>query len=207
LIFTRQFKYQCHVAQAERYDRDLSDIFAVQDEITASVSAAILPTMGRSECERAARKPPDSLDAWKRYHRGMWHQGKIEAAENALAIGFFERAIELDPGFAVAHAAMTYALVGQAVTFRPRTERHLILPDATEHARGAVALDPPEAIGHGALLVALTYMGRHEEALVEADLAVSRAPNSAWVYGDQGYARTFGGQPHEAIDPSKPRCG
>jgi len=48
---------------AERYDRDLTDIFAVQDEITASVSAAILPTMDRSERERAARKPPESLDA------------------------------------------------------------------------------------------------------------------------------------------------
>jgi adenylate cyclase len=188
---------------AERYDRDLSDIFAVQDEITESVSAAILPTMERSERERAARKPPDSLDAWECYHRGMWHQGKVEAAENALAIGFFERAIELDPGFAVAHAAMTYALVGQAVTFRPRAERHLILPRATEHARRAVALDPTEAIGHGALSVALTHMGRHEEALAEADLAVSLAANSAWVYGYQGHARTFGGRPHEAIEPLK----
>src|SRR4029077_14987464 len=49
---------------AERYDRDLADIFAVQDEITASVSAAILPTLERSERERAARKSPESLDAW-----------------------------------------------------------------------------------------------------------------------------------------------
>jgi adenylate cyclase len=186
---------------AERYDRDLTDIFAVQDEITASVSAAILPTMERSERERAARKPPDSLDAWECYHRGLWHQAKVEAAENALAIGFFERAIELDPGFAAAHAAMTYALVVQAVSFRPRAERQTLLPRATEHARRAVTLDPTEAFGHGALSVALVHMGRQDEALAEADLAVSIAPNAASVYGYQGYARAFGGRPREAIEP------
>src|SRR5713226_1058016 len=95
---------------AERYDRDLTDIFAVQDEITASVSAASLPTMERSERERASRKPPDSLDAWECYHRGLWHFSKVEAAESARAIGFFERAIELDRDFAAAHAALSTAL-------------------------------------------------------------------------------------------------
>jgi hypothetical protein len=56
---------------AERYDRDLVEIFAVQDEITGAVSGAILPAMERTERERAARKPPDSLDAWECYHRGL----------------------------------------------------------------------------------------------------------------------------------------
>jgi len=58
---------------AERYDEDLTDIFSVQDEITTSVSIAILPALERSERERAARKQPDSLDAWECYHRGLWH--------------------------------------------------------------------------------------------------------------------------------------
>src|SRR5271165_3763013 len=61
----------------ERYDRDLTDIFVVQDEITESVSVAILPTVDRTERERAARKPTNSLDAWECYHRGMWHIAKI----------------------------------------------------------------------------------------------------------------------------------
>jgi adenylate cyclase len=67
---------------AERYDRDLADIFAVQDEITSSVSAAIQPALERSERERAGRKPPDSLDAWESYYRGMWHLAKVDATEN-----------------------------------------------------------------------------------------------------------------------------
>ena len=66
---------------AERYDRDLADIFAVQDEITASVSAAIQPALDRRERGRAARKPPESLDAWECYHRGMWHFANAEARE------------------------------------------------------------------------------------------------------------------------------
>ena len=82
---------------AERYDRDLADIFAVQDEITTSVSAAIQPALERSERERSARKPADSLDAWESYHRGMWHFSKVEVAENETARSFFQHAIELDP--------------------------------------------------------------------------------------------------------------
>ena len=70
---------------AERYDRELADIFAVQDEITTSVSAAIQPALERSERERSARKPADSLDAWESYHRGMWHFSKVEVAENEKA--------------------------------------------------------------------------------------------------------------------------
>ena len=186
---------------AERYDRDLTDIFAVQDEITASVSAAILPTMERSERERAARKPPDNLDAWECYHRGLWHYAKIEAAENARAIAFFERAIELDPGFAAAHAAMARALASEAVRFRPPAERQTLIPRAVEHARRSVALDPADAIGHGALALTLLLTGRHEEAMAEADLSVSLDPNSAPAHGYQGATRAFGGRPRDAIEP------
>src|SRR5271165_4084812 len=128
---------------AERYDRDLTDIFAVQDEITASVSAAILPTMERSERERAARKPPDSLDAWECYHRGMWHFAKIEAGETALAQDFFERAIALDPGFAAAQAAMTVAILTAASQFRPQSERQVLVPRAADHARRSILRSIP----------------------------------------------------------------
>jgi len=91
---------------AERYDRDVADIFSMQDEITASVAAAIQPALERSERERVARKPPESLDAWECYHRGMWHFANVEAAENEKARTFFRRAIELDARFAAAQAAL-----------------------------------------------------------------------------------------------------
>jgi adenylate cyclase len=127
---------------AERYDRDLTDIFAVQDEITASVSAAILPTMERSERERAARKPPDGLNAWEYYHRGLWHFAKMEAAENDRARDCFGRAIGIDPGFAAAYAAISMTYITEVTQFRSSAMRPEIMPHAIEHARRSIAIDP-----------------------------------------------------------------
>ena len=188
---------------AERYDRDLTDIFAVQDDIAGSVSAAILPTVERSERERAARTPPGSLDAWECYHRGLWHFAKFEPAENVLATGFFERATELDREFSAAHAALAEAYLIDANIFRPQSEREVLVPRATEHARQSVVLDPTEARGHAALAKCLLIVGRHAEALVEGDLAVSLDPNSAMAHFAQGFARAFSGRPADAIAPLK----
>ena len=84
---------------AERYDRDLADIFALQDEITEAVTIALVPAIADAEQHRALRKPPESLDAWAAYQRGMWHLSKASAEDNALAEKFFQRAIDLDPIF------------------------------------------------------------------------------------------------------------
>ena len=85
---------------AEHYDRDLADIFALQDEITETVTVAIAPALAYAEQHRALRKPPGSLDAWAAYQRGLWHVGKFSPADNALAQKFFQQAIDLDPNFA-----------------------------------------------------------------------------------------------------------
>src|SRR5712671_350839 len=129
---------------AERYDRDLADIFAVQDEITLNVSAAIQPALERSERERAARKPPESLDAWECYHRGMWHFANVEAAENEKARGFFRRAIELDPRFAPAEAALALTYLNEITLFRPNL-RAMNIPHALDHVGRAIKIDPSDA--------------------------------------------------------------
>src|SRR5208282_3222311 len=150
---------------------------------------------------RASR--PTAFDAWECYHRGMWHLAKVEVAENALAQDFFERAIALDPGFAAAQAAMTFAILTAAVLFRPQSERQVSVPRAFDHARRSTALDPSEAVGHCAMAYALTLMGRHDEAMTEADLAVGLDPNFALAHAWKGFTRTFGGRPREAIEPLK----
>jgi adenylate cyclase len=73
---------------AERYDRDLADIFAVQDEITEAVTIALAPAIADAEQQRAMRKPPGSLDAWTAYQRGLWHLGKATREHHALAEKF-----------------------------------------------------------------------------------------------------------------------
>ena len=81
---------------AERYDREIEHMFAVQDEIAEAVTVAIRPAVGDAEQRRVLRKPPDSLSAWETYQRGLWHAAKHNAADNALARQLFQQAIRLD---------------------------------------------------------------------------------------------------------------
>jgi adenylate cyclase len=185
---------------AERYDRDLTDIFAVQDEITASVSAAIFPTMERSERERAARKPTESLDAWECYYRGMWHFAKFEAVEIERARSLFQRAINLDPQFAPAVATLALTYLNEITLFRPDL-RGANLPLALDHSMRAVNIDATDATGHSALARSLWMSGRHDESLAQAEIAVRCDPNSAAAHGALGGARLWGGFPRQAIEP------
>jgi adenylate cyclase len=185
---------------AQRYDRDLADIFSVQDEITQSVSEAIQPALERSERERAARKAPDSLDAWESYHRGMWHLANVEATENEKARRFLCRAIELDPRFSPAEAALAVTYLNEITLFHPNV-RAVNIPQALNHAGRAIQIDASDATAHAALARALWMSGRHAESVAEADLAVSLDPNSAAAHGAQGGARLWAGRPGDAIKP------
>jgi TolB-like protein len=91
---------------AERYDREIADVFAVQDEITAAMTTAILPAVMKAEIRRVIRKPPKSLRAWEAYQRGLRHMGKGSAEDNGRAKQFFERAVALDPTFAPAYSGL-----------------------------------------------------------------------------------------------------
>jgi adenylate cyclase len=94
---------------AERYDRDLADIFVVQDEITEAVTITIAPAIAEAELQRAMRKPPDSLDAWAAYQRGLWHHSKATPHDNALAQKFLQQAIDLDPNFSGFYVGLAMA--------------------------------------------------------------------------------------------------
>ena len=186
---------------AERYDRNLDDVFAVLDEISASITGAVISAIERNERERVTRKMAASLSAWECYNRGLWHYANAEATENALALKFFERAVEFDAGFVAAHAAMARTLATEVTRFRPPTIRPAFISRATAHARRSIALDPADAAGHGALALTLLHMGQHDEAMAEADVAVHLNPNSALPYGYQGASRAFGGRPRDAAQP------
>jgi adenylate cyclase len=101
---------------AERYDRDLADIFAVQDDITEAVTIAVAPAIDEAERQRAIRKLPGSLDAWAAYQRGLWHFSKFTADDNAVAQKFFQQAIDLDPTFAGGYWGLASAQVDVAST-------------------------------------------------------------------------------------------
>jgi adenylate cyclase len=130
----------------------------------------------------------------------MWHFSKVESAENATARSFFGRAIELDPQFAPAAAALALTYLNEITLFDARL-RAVNLPFALDHAVHAVQIDATDAAGHAALARALWMSARHAESLAKAELAVSLDPNSAAAYGALGGARLWSGLADAAVEP------
>jgi adenylate cyclase len=184
---------------AERYDRDLSDVFAVQDEIAASVTAVIEPALAAAEQERVLRKPPERLDAWEAYQRGLWHFHKYRPEENKTALAFFSQAIALDPNFAPGHYGYALALQWDIWHFssRPFLE---VQGTAREEAQIAVSLDDRDAMAHAVLAHMMMWGGDWEAAIAEARTAVALNPNSAFVISMLGCVLGFGGYREEALE-------
>ena len=182
---------------AERYDRDLADIFVVQDEISEAVTIAIAPAIADAERQRAMRKPPDSLDAWAAYQRGLWHDSKSTPHDNALAQKFLKQAIDLDPDFSGSYAGLALAQF-QANDFGtsglPET-----LSSVEALARRAVALDGADAGARSVLANTLWRRGDYEGALAEAERALATAPNLALAHHEVGATLIHSGRPKEGL--------
>jgi adenylate cyclase len=183
---------------AERYDRDVADIFAVQDEISGAVTIAMAPAITGAEQHRAMRKPPESLDAWAAYQRGLWHLGKLTKEDNSLADRFFQQAVELDPTFAGGHWGLANAQFEAASIFRTGSLADAQL-SAERSARRAVDLDGTDAEARASLGYMLLMRGDYEGALSEARRALAIAPNLAIAHGVLGGTLTFSGQPKDAL--------
>ena len=173
---------------AERYDRDLADIFALQDEITEAVTIAIAPAIANAEQHRAMRKPPGSLDAWAAYQRGLWHLEKNTEDDNTLAERFFQQAVELDPNFPGGHTGLAYAQHGAA------SRRGLPDTESVESARRAVRLDANDAEARVCLGFMLLWQGDLEGALAESKTALALSPNLASAHGLMGSVLNWSGQ-------------
>ncbi len=129
---------------AERYDGDLADIFHLQDKVASDVVGAIAPKLERIGIERAERKPTGSTDAYDTYLRGMskFYLWTMEATGDARRL--FDRAIELDPGFAAAHAMAAQLYAHSKV--RGLTLDRAKVAETAELARRAMVLGPDDAL-------------------------------------------------------------
>ena len=183
---------------AERYDRDLSDIFALQDEITETLVAALQGQVGEFERERAHRKPPESLDAWESYQRGLWHLWRMDAEDLAEARRLFGRAAELDPNFAQAFAAWGFTLFLEVATLYSDSPLET-LEQALRLANQAVALDDNEAMAHNALGRVQILRGEYDSAIAELRTAIDLNPSSALARYGLGMALLLTEQLGEAI--------
>ncbi len=183
---------------ADRYDRGPSDIFAVQDEITASVTGIIEPALADAEQQRVLRKPPDSLDAWEAYQRGLWHFNKYSPEENKAALEFFRQAIGLNSNFAPGHYGYALALQWEIWHFSTRPLNEVQGAARTE-AQIAVSLDDKDAMAHAILAHMMMWGSEWEAAIAEARTAIALNPNSAFVISMLGCVLGFGGYREEAL--------
>ena len=186
-----------HHVWAERYDRELAGIFALQDEITERVVAAVEPQLYAAEGIRAKRKQPESLDAWECVMRALSCVNSRSQNDYAMARELLERAIELDPAYAQAHALFAYVM-GLEVLYGWKSEE-IALARALEAAQKAVVLDSDDAWAHLALGFVYGITRRAGEAVVEHEKALALNPNFALAYTYQGVALAYLGRGEEAL--------
>lgn len=179
-----------------RYDGDLADIFAVQDQIASAVASAIAPAIVDAERRRAVRKLPESLGAWEAYQRGLWHMFRHNPADNASAAAFFQRAIDLDPGYASAYGGLAWSHMAASSVFGVITmAQGCALSEPL--ARKAVALDEDDAEVRARLALAVFLKGDIDAAIEESERALAANANCADAFGVKGAALVFSGRRRE----------
>jgi adenylate cyclase len=187
-----------HHIWAERYDRELDDIFAVQDEITERIVGAVEPELGTIERQRVVTKKPESLDAWDRFQRGMAYLHEYTKEGNTKARDQFMKTAELDPSF-------SGAFMGLAVTYH----RDIFLgfadslPDAAakivENARQAIARDNHDSDAHAILAFGYLYSAEHDLSIAEGEQAVALNPSSNVGYIGLASVLAMAARAEEAI--------
>jgi TolB-like protein len=185
---------------ADRFDGALEDIFDLQDQVTASVVGAIVPKLEEAEIERARRKPTDSLDAYDYYLRGLAVINYLTREANDEALRLFNKAIDLDPGFALAYARAAHCFLYRK-TNGWMTDRVTEIAEATRLARRAVELgrDDAVALSFGGQVLA-AVVGELDDGAAFVDRALSLNANLANGWGVSGWMKICFGEPDVAIE-------
>ena len=184
---------------ADSFEGKLEDIFALQDQVTASVVGAIAPELEKAEIDRARRKPTASLDAYDYFLRGMAEVHKWKREANAEALRLFGKAIELDPDFAAAWG-MSARCLSQRKAIGWATDHAADVAEARRLARRAAELGPDDAVALATAGVGLNFVAGDTgdgAALLERALALN--PNLAMAWYFSGWANVWYGEPELAL--------
>ena len=183
---------------ADRYDGDLTDVFALQDEITKKVVAAIEPKLLEAEGIRSQNRSPEDLDAWEMVIHANSLFWRMTESEGATAIGILNRAVERYPTYAPAQSMLAFMLVVSShlnLTYLPGPQ----LTRAAELGARAAELDDSDPWAHLALGYVAFMQRRTTESLAEFRRALDLNPNFAAAHGYLGWAFVFDGQSDNAI--------
>jgi TolB-like protein len=186
---------------AGRYDRELKNIFALQDEIMQKIVRALEIKLTKSEQERFRLAPTNNLEAYDYFLRGWGYFWHLTQKEMAQARQMLEKAVQLDPKYAGAHALLSSAYLNEFLfQWDPRPQT---LEQAFELAQKAVALDDSLPLAHHALGVVCPWMKQMDQAITELERAIALDPNYANAYAMLADTLNWAGRPEEAIELMK----
>jgi len=187
-----------HHLMAERYDRDLTDLFELQDEIVTAIAGMIEPEVLKFERERIAERRQHREDAYEYYQRGLWHHYRHNKTDNVEAQDFFHRALMIDADYPQAMAALAIAVCNAGyLRWSDNAERNY--EEAFELAQRAVTLDSRYPNARFALALTCMYTYRSDRAITEFQEAIRLNPSFAAAYAVLGHMLTYAGRPKETI--------
>lgn len=184
---------------AERYDREIVDVFELQDELTQAIVATLPGRLGGAEAERVRRKPPRDMAALDYLIAGKIHHHRVTRTDNERALHLLDRAIELDPHYAQAYAWKACTL-GQAMEHGFRTPAEVVGAQAVDALNKALALDDNDVECHRLLCEVCIETQRVDEAVVHNQRALSLNPNDPRIVAQKGELLTWLGRPREGIE-------
>ncbi|HEX9470317.1 MAG TPA: adenylate/guanylate cyclase domain-containing protein [Bradyrhizobium sp.] len=182
-----------------RYDRDIGDLFAMQDEITAHLSAALAPQIYRAEASAPTRSSSTNLTAWDRFLKGLSHYYQPTKADYEASIGLFREAAVLDPGLSIARAYLATILV-QGIQFGWIKSTRELWSEAMSLAESSVRLDPRSSFAFSILSYVHAMEGEYEVALDAAKRAVELNPYDMGARGVLGICHLWIGEHRQAIE-------
>ncbi|MDH3212294.1 MAG: adenylate/guanylate cyclase domain-containing protein [Myxococcales bacterium] len=183
---------------AERYDRELEDIFVLQDAITEAIVGAMSPELRRTEQERALRQKTWSFTAWDYTQRGFWHFERLSKQDNETARSLFESAAELDPNSALPFYGLAWTHYMDIFSqWTGSSERSIAKLDRT--ARRSAALDERDPNAQLAMGLAFRIAGQREQAMAAFERTIQLNPSSSYAYFALGAYLAQAGRPDDAI--------
>jgi adenylate cyclase len=186
-----------HHVWAERYDREMEDIFDLQDEMVRVIASALEPELSAFERERAVSKPPDNLDAWELYQRALWYMWTYETENVRTALDLFKQCSAADPKFAPAYAYYAYCCY-QFVILGTAENPDALLQEGMAAAKMALQCDDRDAISYFAIGRIHMMLGDHDASIAALRKSIELNPCFAQAYHGLGMALTLAGELEES---------
>ena len=183
---------------ANNFDRDIDDLFVLQDDITAAIVGQIHPTIRDAEIRRARRQPPGSRQAYDLTMRAFPFAWSLDLDDANRAIELLKKAVEIDPDYALAYSMWSWC-EGQKIVYQWNHDTDTTVEKAIDLASKAFALDPNDPTVLTCLATAQTFARRLAEAGDNIERALKLDPNSAWAWARYGWLQYYTGNGDEGI--------